>query len=150
MKHSFQKNLMLSSKSWISVLIDALVSGKRRYTLVKDVDDMETGVYDKPLPCFGCGIGWFLWVLFSYSTPCFRNYQYRVNLIFTPFDYISVYNKQLSPRICVPAFVVLCYISLFRELLPQRSSRKSWTCCFRNHCEYLNMLLCVRISWLER
>jgi hypothetical protein len=33
--------------------------GKKRYTLVKDVDDMETGAYDKPLPCFGCGIGWF-------------------------------------------------------------------------------------------
>uniref|UniRef100_A0A1J3IEH4 60S ribosomal protein L18a-like protein n=1 Tax=Noccaea caerulescens TaxID=107243 RepID=A0A1J3IEH4_NOCCA len=33
----------------------------REYT--KDVDDMETGAYDKPLPCFGCGIGWFSFLL---------------------------------------------------------------------------------------
>lgn len=62
MKHSCH-NLLLSSnhelRDIVSVSIDAMVCGKRRYTLVKDVDDMETGVYDKPLPCFGCGIGWF-------------------------------------------------------------------------------------------
>ena len=39
-----------------------MVCGKGRYTLVKDVDDVENGAYDKPLPCFGCGIGWFSWV----------------------------------------------------------------------------------------
>uniref|UniRef100_M4DRI0 WRKY domain-containing protein n=1 Tax=Brassica campestris TaxID=3711 RepID=M4DRI0_BRACM len=38
-------------------MIDATVCGKGRYTLVKDVDDVENGAYDKPLPCFGCGIG---------------------------------------------------------------------------------------------
>ncbi|WZY85682.1 hypothetical protein YC2023_032066 [Brassica napus] len=41
------------------IMIDATVCGKGRYTLVKDVDDVENGAYDKPLPCFGCGIGWF-------------------------------------------------------------------------------------------
>ena len=29
---------------------------KGRYTLIRDSDE---GLYDKPLPCFGCGIGWF-------------------------------------------------------------------------------------------
>ncbi|KAI3801211.1 hypothetical protein L1987_29315 [Smallanthus sonchifolius] len=32
---------------------------KDRYTLVKDPDDFQQGIYDKPLPCFGCGLGWF-------------------------------------------------------------------------------------------
>jgi histidyl-tRNA synthetase len=44
---------------YYSAVKDAMVCGKGRYTLVKDVDEVENGVYDKPLPCFGCGIGWF-------------------------------------------------------------------------------------------
>ncbi|KAF2591668.1 hypothetical protein F2Q70_00039707 [Brassica cretica] len=47
---------------WACV-VDAMVCGKGRYTLVKDVDDVENGAYDKPLPCFGCGIGWFSFLL---------------------------------------------------------------------------------------
>ncbi|KAK9715709.1 hypothetical protein RND81_06G184200 [Saponaria officinalis] len=33
--------------------------GKAKYSLIKDVQDYQTGIYDKPLPCFGCGLGWF-------------------------------------------------------------------------------------------
>ncbi|CAH2070820.1 unnamed protein product [Thlaspi arvense] len=51
-------NLMKPAARYYSTLKDA-ISGKRRYTLVKDAADMETGVYGKHLPCFGCGIGWF-------------------------------------------------------------------------------------------
>lgn len=29
------------------------------YVLLKDDENPNLGVYDKPLPCFGCGIGWF-------------------------------------------------------------------------------------------
>ena len=39
--------------------IDAADREKGRYTLISDVDDFQQGIYDKPLPCFGCGIGWF-------------------------------------------------------------------------------------------
>lgn len=35
---------------------------KGRYTLVKHADENQ-GLYDKPLPCFGCGIGWFSFLL---------------------------------------------------------------------------------------
>ncbi|WZZ79559.1 hypothetical protein YC2023_100131 [Brassica napus] len=48
---------------YYSAIKDAMVCGKGRYTLVKDVDDVENGAYDKPLPCFGCGIGWFSFLL---------------------------------------------------------------------------------------
>jgi len=39
--------------------MDAAEYGKTKYTLIKDVEDYQPGVYDKPLPCFGCGVGWF-------------------------------------------------------------------------------------------
>lgn len=32
---------------------------KGKYTHIKDLEDSQLGTYDKPLPCFGCGIGWF-------------------------------------------------------------------------------------------
>jgi hypothetical protein len=39
--------------------VDAMVHGKGKYALIRDSEDFQTGIYDKPLPCFGCGIGWF-------------------------------------------------------------------------------------------
>ncbi|KAL4571827.1 hypothetical protein LXL04_018592 [Taraxacum kok-saghyz] len=38
-------------------------SDNDRYTLMKDSDDFQQGIYDKPLPCFGCGVGWFSFLL---------------------------------------------------------------------------------------
>ncbi|ONK54899.1 uncharacterized protein A4U43_UnF9930 [Asparagus officinalis] len=32
-------------------------SGK--YYLLRDEENPRFGIYDKPLPCFGCGVGWF-------------------------------------------------------------------------------------------
>ncbi|CAL0308707.1 unnamed protein product [Lupinus luteus] len=31
------------------------------YAPIRDSDDPVLGKFDKPLPCFGCGIGWF-WI----------------------------------------------------------------------------------------
>ncbi|KAH9763193.1 hypothetical protein KPL70_001076 [Citrus sinensis] len=36
---------------------------KGRYTLIRDPEDFQFGIYDKPLPCFGCGVGWFSFLL---------------------------------------------------------------------------------------
>ncbi|GLT47783.1 hypothetical protein SLA2020_214460 [Shorea laevis] len=36
---------------------------KCKYTLIKDVEELQTGIYDTRLPCFGCGIGWFSFLL---------------------------------------------------------------------------------------
>ncbi|KAL2539114.1 60S ribosomal protein L18a-like protein [Abeliophyllum distichum] len=33
------------------------------YAPIRDVEDIHLGIYDKPLPCFGCGIGWFFLLL---------------------------------------------------------------------------------------
>lgn len=29
------------------------------YTTIKDAENPQLGLFDKPLPCCGCGIGWF-------------------------------------------------------------------------------------------
>lgn len=42
---------------------DAAEYGKTKYTLIKDVEEYQPGIYDKPLPCFGCGVGWFSFLL---------------------------------------------------------------------------------------
>lgn len=52
----------------IGQAVDAVDREKGKYSLIRDVEDFQMGAYDKPLPCFGCGIGWFSWALFS---PCF-------------------------------------------------------------------------------
>lgn len=38
---------------------DAADPEKGRYTLIRDAEDFSSGMYEKQLPCFGCGIGWF-------------------------------------------------------------------------------------------
>ncbi|KAL5158414.1 hypothetical protein HKD37_15G042906 [Glycine soja] len=41
---------------------------KGNYTLIRGPEDFQTGLYDKPLPCYGCGIGWFSF-LFGFLCP---------------------------------------------------------------------------------
>ncbi|WVZ21708.1 hypothetical protein V8G54_009030 [Vigna mungo] len=36
---------------------------KGSYTLIRGPEDFQTGLYDRPLPCYGCGIGWFSFLL---------------------------------------------------------------------------------------
>ncbi|GMH03781.1 hypothetical protein Nepgr_005620 [Nepenthes gracilis] len=33
------------------------------YTVIRDEEEVVLGVFDKPLPFFGCGIGWFSFLL---------------------------------------------------------------------------------------
>ncbi|GAV84935.1 hypothetical protein CFOL_v3_28377 [Cephalotus follicularis] len=32
---------------------------KGEYVLIRDEECPQMGLFDQPLPCFGCGIGWF-------------------------------------------------------------------------------------------
>ncbi|CAH9084040.1 unnamed protein product [Cuscuta europaea] len=32
---------------------------KGKYSPLRSVEDGQASLYDRPLPCFGCGIGWF-------------------------------------------------------------------------------------------
>ncbi|KAK8992661.1 hypothetical protein V6N11_048733 [Hibiscus sabdariffa] len=55
------------------------------YELIRDAEDPHQGMYDKPLPCFGCGIGWFSCLLgfvfplmwYFASILYFKNYYRR-------------------------------------------------------------------------
>ncbi|XP_021715060.1 60S ribosomal protein L18a-like protein [Chenopodium quinoa] len=47
---------------------DVAEHGKTKYTLIKDVEDYQPGLYEKRLPCFGCGLGWFSF-LFGFLFP---------------------------------------------------------------------------------
>lgn len=43
----------------IDVTIDVADHIKGEYVPIKDTEDPGSDMFDKPLPCFGCGIGWF-------------------------------------------------------------------------------------------
>ncbi|XP_061360245.1 large ribosomal subunit protein eL20z-like [Gastrolobium bilobum] len=54
------------------------------YALIKDSEDQQLGKFDKPLPCFGCGIGWFSLLLgfvcpllWYYATVLYFGNYYR-------------------------------------------------------------------------
>ncbi|KAG8376186.1 hypothetical protein BUALT_Bualt09G0037000 [Buddleja alternifolia] len=36
---------------------------KGKCSLIRDEEDTQLGIYDKSLPCFGCGIGWFSYAI---------------------------------------------------------------------------------------
>ncbi|KAJ8756086.1 hypothetical protein K2173_024633 [Erythroxylum novogranatense] len=42
---------------------DAADSIKVEYIPIRDAEDPQLGFFDKPLPCCGCGIGWFSFLL---------------------------------------------------------------------------------------
>lgn len=104
---------------------------KGKYALIKNNDDdFQQGLYDKPLPCFGCGIGWFSYVSFTliYPTPKKKG---KINQFMA--DNIFIF--QILNRVRIPFDVVLCYIPLFWKLLSERSSGTCWSCCFCNCCK---------------
>ncbi|XP_031498607.1 60S ribosomal protein L18a-like protein isoform X2 [Nymphaea colorata] len=54
------------------------------YSLINGSEDVQIGLYDKPLPCFGCGIGWFSFLLgfafplmWYYATILYCSNYYR-------------------------------------------------------------------------
>ncbi|KAJ6957473.1 hypothetical protein NC653_039432 [Populus alba x Populus x berolinensis] len=52
----------------VGQVTDATDGEKGKYTLVRDPEDFQ-GIYDKPLPCFGCGMGWFSLFSFGICVP---------------------------------------------------------------------------------
>ncbi|XP_058090335.1 large ribosomal subunit protein eL20z-like [Magnolia sinica] len=71
--------------------------------LIRDADELQGGTYDKPLPCFGCGIGWFAFLLGFVFPPM---WYYATILYFG-----SYYRKDLRERLglAVSAFAALIF-----------------------------------------
>ncbi|XP_055829834.1 60S ribosomal protein L18a-like protein [Solanum dulcamara] len=42
-----------------NLLQDAKEHPSNSYMPPKDAENNQLGIFDRPLPCFGCGIGWF-------------------------------------------------------------------------------------------
>ncbi|KAF6159548.1 hypothetical protein GIB67_032319, partial [Kingdonia uniflora] len=59
-----------------------------KFMLIRDVEDYQQGLYDKHLTCFGCGIGWFLFLL---------GYVFLVMWYYTTVLYFGNYNHK-DPR----------------------------------------------------
>uniref|UniRef100_A0A803LDC0 Uncharacterized protein n=1 Tax=Chenopodium quinoa TaxID=63459 RepID=A0A803LDC0_CHEQI len=86
---------------------------KGDYTLIGDGGDQLLGLYDKPLPCFGCGIGWFSFLLgfifplmWYYATILyFRNY-YRKD----PRERIGLATCAIAMYCCVVLIVAALWI----------------------------------------
>ncbi|XP_047322700.1 uncharacterized protein LOC124926507 isoform X2 [Impatiens glandulifera] len=58
-----------------------------KYMLIRD--DTELGTYDKPLPCFGCGIGWFSFLL---------GFAFPIMWYYATFLYFGNYRKDPRER----------------------------------------------------
>ncbi|KAM1178735.1 hypothetical protein ACFX2I_017925 [Malus domestica] len=93
---------------------DAADPEKGKYSLIRDAEDFPSGIYEKQLPCFGCGIGWFSFLLgfvfplmWYYATVLYFGNYYRKD----PRERAGLAASAIAALVCA---VVLLIIALFR------------------------------------
>ncbi|CAL0335185.1 unnamed protein product [Lupinus luteus] len=69
-----------------------------KYVPIMDSKDPQFGKFDKPLPCFGCGIGWFSLLL---GFVCPLMWYYATILYFG-----NYYNKDPRERVGLAASAI--------------------------------------------
>ncbi|KAF5748455.1 hypothetical protein HS088_TW04G00409 [Tripterygium wilfordii] len=88
-----------------------------KYTLIRDPEDFQAGIYDKPLPCFGCGIGWFSFLLgfafplmWYYATILYFGNYYRKD----PRERAGLAASAIAAMACSVALliIVVCYYNV--------------------------------------
>ncbi|KAL5824288.1 hypothetical protein ACOSQ3_020351 [Xanthoceras sorbifolium] len=99
------------------VSTDIVDHKKGEYVRIIDVEDPQLGMYDKPLRCFGCGIGWFSLLLgfvcplmWYYATILyFGNYYHKdprersglaASAIAEPLGHVVCNATKLTPNMC--------------------------------------------------
>ncbi|XP_039036549.1 uncharacterized protein LOC120173437 isoform X3 [Hibiscus syriacus] len=94
----------------------SLFKGKGKYTLIKDVEDFQTGVFDKPLPCFGCGIGWFSFLvgflcplMWYYATFIYFGNHYRKD----PRERAGLAASAIAAMVCSVVLLIIIVFLLF-------------------------------------
>ncbi|XP_044495472.1 60S ribosomal protein L18a-like protein [Mangifera indica] len=98
-----------------NISTDVVDQKKGEYVLVGDAEDGQLGMYDKPLPCFGCGIGWFSLLLgfvcpfmWYYATILyFGNYYHK-----DPRERSGLAASAIAALICTIVVVVVLGIIL--------------------------------------
>lgn len=94
-----------------------------KYTLLGDEENPRLSIYDRRLPCCGCGIGWSWWVnlLWQWTAIVFFS---LVNAV------LNILLLQFSSRFLVPYHLVRCSSSLLLQVLQSGPSWTAWTRCF--------------------
>ncbi|KAL3830009.1 hypothetical protein ACJIZ3_018811 [Penstemon smallii] len=97
-------------------ITDASDREKGRYTLIRDEEDSQLGMYDKPLPCFGCGIGWFSFllgflcpILWYYATILYFGNYYKKD----PRERAGLAASAIAAMACSVILIIVVVILLF-------------------------------------
>lgn len=100
-------------------ITDADDREKGKYTLIRDVDEFPQGIYDKPLPCFGCGIGWFSFLLgfafplmWYYATILYLGNYYRKD----PRERAGLAASAIAAMGCSLVVLIVAAVLLFRPV----------------------------------
>ncbi|XP_057768213.1 60S ribosomal protein L18a-like protein isoform X2 [Salvia miltiorrhiza] len=96
--------------------VDAAEREKGKYTLIRDEEDSQFGLYDKPLPCFGCGIGWFSFLVgflcpltWYYATILYFGNYYRKD----PRERAGLAASAIAAMGCSVILLIIVLILLF-------------------------------------
>ncbi|KAK7291821.1 hypothetical protein RIF29_07270 [Crotalaria pallida] len=92
--------------------------GKGKYALIRDPEDFQMGLYDKPLPCFGCGVGWFSFLfgfvcppMWFYATFLYFGNYYRKD----PRERAGLGASAIAALLCSVALLIVAVILLLRS-----------------------------------
>ncbi|KAJ4952201.1 hypothetical protein NE237_029033 [Protea cynaroides] len=95
---------------------EVLDDAKGKYTLLEDAEEGQFGMYDKPLPCFGCGIGWFSFLLglvfplmWYYATILYFGNYYRKD----PRERAGLAASAIAALICTIAVLITVAVLIF-------------------------------------
>ena len=97
--------------------IDAAGHGKGKYSLIRDTEDYQTGLYDKPLPFFGCGVGWFSFLfgflcppMWFYATILYFGNHYKKD----PRERAGLGASAIAALVCTVALLIIAVILMLR------------------------------------
>ncbi|XP_042488475.1 uncharacterized protein LOC122068665 [Macadamia integrifolia] len=113
-------DLLRPSARHVSVIkgmsTEVLGDAKGKYTLLRDAEEGQFGMYDKPLPCFGCGIGWFSFLLgfvfpllWYYATILYFGNYYRKD----PRERAGLAASAIAAMICSIVVLITVPILIF-------------------------------------
>lgn len=97
---------------------DPMAHGKGKYALIRDPEDFQSGLYDKPLPCFGCGIGWFSFLfgficppMWFYATILYFGNHYRKD----PRERAGLGASAIAALVCSVGMLIFAAILLLKK-----------------------------------
>ncbi|KAK7281252.1 hypothetical protein RIF29_09057 [Crotalaria pallida] len=98
---------------------DAAEHDKGEYALIRDPEDIQMGLFDKPLPCYGCGIGWFSFLfgflcplMWYYATILYFGNYYRKD----PRERAGLGASAIAALVCSVALLIVATILLLPSI----------------------------------